>query len=82
LCFGNSTFFVLGKYVTPPRLNRSLDVEFTSGGPSLMRDTITNSGKLGLRLLEDLIALAAGGSVCANSLLIIALLDKDKISCQ
>lgn len=40
----------------------SLDVEFSSGGPSLTRDTLTNSGKLGLRLLEDLTALAAGGS--------------------
>lgn len=38
----------------------SKDVEFTSGGPSLMRGTLTNSGKLGLRLLEDLTALAAG----------------------
>ncbi|KAI5676523.1 hypothetical protein M9H77_07473 [Catharanthus roseus] len=36
--------------------------KFTSGGPSLMRGTLTNSGKLGLRLLEDLTALAAGGS--------------------
>lgn len=63
-------------------MNRSKDVEFTSGGPSLMRGTLTNSGKLGLRLLEDLTALAAGGSVCANLLLIIALFDKDKLSCQ
>lgn len=47
-----------------------------------MRGTLTNSGKLGLRLLEDLTALAAGGSVCANLLLIIALFDKDKLSCQ
>lgn len=31
-----------------------------------MRDTLTKSGKLALRLLEDLTALAAGGSVCAN----------------
>lgn len=30
-----------------------------------MRDILTNSGKLALRLLEDLTALAAGGSVCA-----------------
>lgn len=31
-----------------------------------MRETLTNSGKMGLRLLEDLTALAAGGSVCTN----------------
>lgn len=44
---------------------RSLEHEFISGGPSLMRETLTKAGKLGLRLLEDLTALAAGGSVCA-----------------
>lgn len=31
-----------------------------------MRETLTKAGKLGLRLLEDLTALAAGGSVCAD----------------
>lgn len=31
-----------------------------------MRETLTKDGKLGLRLLEDLTALAAGGSVCAG----------------
>ncbi|MCE3052171.1 hypothetical protein HAX54_051744 [Datura stramonium] len=40
----------------------SLEQEFSSGGPSLMRDILTKSGKLALRLLEDLTALAAGGS--------------------
>lgn len=30
-----------------------------------MKKTLTNSGSLGLLLLEDLTALAAGGSVCA-----------------
>ncbi|XP_059291369.1 uncharacterized protein LOC132044850 isoform X2 [Lycium ferocissimum] len=40
----------------------SLEQEFSSGGPSLMRDTLTKSGKFALRLLEDLTALAAGGS--------------------
>ncbi|KAM3287601.1 protein MON2 isoform X3 [Capsicum chacoense] len=40
----------------------SLEQEFPSGGPSLMRDILTKSGKLALRLLEDLTALAAGGS--------------------
>ncbi|KAI8555871.1 hypothetical protein RHMOL_Rhmol05G0207500 [Rhododendron molle] len=43
-------------------LNRSLEHDFISGGPSLMRETLTKAGKLGLRLLEDLTALAAGGS--------------------
>lgn len=30
-----------------------------------MREALTETGKLGLRLLEDLTSLAAGGSVCA-----------------
>ena len=30
-----------------------------------MKKTLTKSGNLGLLLLEDLTALAAGGSVCA-----------------
>lgn len=33
-----------------------------------MRENLTKEGKLGLRLLEDLTALAAGGSVCANKM--------------
>ncbi|GMP60726.1 hypothetical protein CsSME_00023471 [Camellia sinensis var. sinensis] len=40
----------------------SLEHEFISGGQSLMRETLTTAGKHGLRLLEDLTALAAGGS--------------------
>lgn len=42
--------------------SESLENEFVSGGPSLMRETLTKAGKLGHRLLEDLTALAAGGS--------------------
>lgn len=42
-------------------LSESLD-ESVSGRSSLMRETLTKVGKLGLRLLEDLTALAAGGS--------------------
>jgi hypothetical protein len=45
-------------------MNRSWEHEIVSRGQSLMRETLTNAGKLGLRLLEDLTALAAGGSVC------------------
>jgi hypothetical protein len=52
--------------MTDPSMNRSLENEFVSGGQSLMRETLTKDGKLGLRLLEDLTALAAGGSVCAG----------------
>ena len=37
-----------------------------SGDPT-MRENLSDVGKLGLRLLEDLTALAAGGSVCANN---------------
>ncbi|XP_075500953.1 uncharacterized protein LOC142539404 isoform X2 [Primulina tabacum] len=49
----------------------SLEKEVVSGGSSLMRDTLTESGKLGLCLLEDLTTLAAGGSAIwlrANSI--------------
>ncbi|XWS42471.1 hypothetical protein CRYUN_Cryun16bG0016700 [Craigia yunnanensis] len=44
--------------------NAELEHNFTSGKPSLIRETKTSVGKLGLRLLEDLTALAAGGSAC------------------
>lgn len=47
-------------------MNRSLEHEFASEGPSLRRETLTKAGTLGLHLLEDLTALAAGGSVCAR----------------
>lgn len=47
-------------------IHRSLDSGFVSGGPSSMRADLTKTGKLGLRLLEDLTALAAGGSVCVK----------------
>ncbi|CAI9102822.1 OLC1v1001167C1 [Oldenlandia corymbosa var. corymbosa] len=40
----------------------ALDLDFVSGSPSSTRGTLSTSGKLGLRLLEDLTALAAGGS--------------------
>ncbi|XP_020540275.1 protein MON2 homolog isoform X1 [Jatropha curcas] len=40
----------------------SLGHEPASGEKSLMREILTNAGKLALRLLEDLTALAAGGS--------------------
>ncbi|KAL8061656.1 hypothetical protein ABFX02_02G099900 [Erythranthe guttata] len=39
-----------------------LELEVISGGPSLMRETLTKPGKLGLCLLEDLTTVAAGGS--------------------
>ncbi|WOG82786.1 hypothetical protein DCAR_0101954 [Daucus carota subsp. sativus] len=40
----------------------SLEQEFISGGSPIMKKTLTKSGNLGLLLLEDLTALAAGGS--------------------
>lgn len=40
----------------------STEHEFVSGGSSSRRETLTNVGRLGLRLLEDLTAFAAGGS--------------------
>jgi hypothetical protein len=36
------------------------------GGRLTIRDTLSETGKLGLRLLEDLTASAAGGSVCVT----------------
>lgn len=52
-------------HISNPSMNRLLGHELVSGVPLLMREILTNTGKLGLRLLEDLTALAAGGSVCA-----------------
>ncbi|KAK3200540.1 hypothetical protein Dsin_023955 [Dipteronia sinensis] len=40
----------------------SSEHDIASGGPSSMRETQTKAGKIGLHLLEDLTALAAGGS--------------------
>ncbi|XP_071711861.1 uncharacterized protein [Rutidosis leptorrhynchoides] len=42
--------------------SKSLEEDFASLGKLKMRETPTKAGKLGLRLLEDLTALAAGGS--------------------
>ncbi|XP_058086558.1 uncharacterized protein LOC131233785 [Magnolia sinica] len=46
------------------RINRSMSLEgdFVSERLSALREGLTKAGKLGLRLLEDLTALAAGGS--------------------
>lgn len=58
--------------------SESWEHEIVSRGQSLMRETLTNAGKLGLRLLEDLTALAAGGSAIwlhVNSLQRIFALD-------
>lgn len=44
-------------------LSESFENEFVSGGLSLMRETLSKAGKLGLRVLEDLTALAAGNLV-------------------
>jgi len=46
-------------------MHSSLDHEIVSGSAPTMRENLTETGKLGLRLLEDLTSLAAGGSVCA-----------------
>ncbi|KAK6911442.1 Mon2/Sec7/BIG1-like, dimerization and cyclophilin-binding domain [Dillenia turbinata] len=40
----------------------TLEHDYISGGMSLKREVLTKAGQLGLRLLEDLTALAAGGS--------------------
>ncbi|WCJ43970.1 ARM repeat superfamily protein [Euphorbia peplus] len=66
--FGSGVYISRSSSVTGD-VNRSinhsefLEHEHTnSGEQSLMREILTNPGKLGLRLLEDLTALAAGGS--------------------
>lgn len=55
---------------------RSLEEDLASLEKLKMREIPTKAGKLGLRLLEDLTALAAGGSVCAifrlNYLLVVS----------
>ncbi|XP_019439975.1 PREDICTED: protein MON2 homolog [Lupinus angustifolius] len=64
-CFGGQlsrTSTVTGDVNCSINLSDSLDNESVSGGSSLMRETLTETGKLGLRLLEDLTSLAAGGS--------------------
>ncbi|PON87081.1 Mon2, dimerization and cyclophilin-binding domain containing protein [Trema orientale] len=43
-------------------INLSESLVHESGGSSLMRESLTKAGKLGLRLLEDLTALSASGS--------------------
>lgn len=45
-------------------VNRSFEHESVAGGSSAARENLTKTGKLGLRLLEDLTAIAASGSVC------------------
>lgn len=42
-------------------IHRSEEYDIVAGGPHLTRDSLTKAGILGLRLLEDLTALAAGG---------------------
>ncbi|XVE62867.1 hypothetical protein DITRI_Ditri06bG0154300 [Diplodiscus trichospermus] len=44
--------------------NSELEHKLAYGKPTLIRETKTSAGKIGLRLLEDLTALAAGGSAC------------------
>lgn len=59
-------------------ISESLENEFVSGGPSLARESLTKAGQLGLLLLEDLTALAAGGSATwlhVNSIQRIFMLD-------
>lgn len=57
-------------YFINPGMNRTLKNGSLSGG-SLKRETLTKDGRLGLQLLEDLTALAAGGSVCTYFKLLV-----------
>ncbi|KAJ4955381.1 hypothetical protein NE237_012164 [Protea cynaroides] len=57
------TYSVTGDVSRSINRSESLESEFFSGRPLVMRESLTEAGKLGLRLLEDLTALAAGGSV-------------------
>lgn len=56
------TSSVTGDVGRSMNLSESLEHDSDSGGPSSKRETLGKTGKLGLRLLEDLTALAAGGS--------------------
>ncbi|XP_048135952.1 protein MON2 homolog isoform X2 [Rhodamnia argentea] len=56
------TSSVTGDVGRSMNLSESLEHDFGSGGPSSKRETLSKTGKLGLRLLEDLTALGAGGS--------------------
>ncbi|KAK4768270.1 hypothetical protein SAY87_003411 [Trapa incisa] len=56
------TSSVTGDISRSINLSESFEQELGSGGPSPMRECMNQTGKLGLRLLEDLTALAAGGS--------------------
>ncbi|XP_054804330.1 uncharacterized protein LOC129307410 isoform X2 [Prosopis cineraria] len=63
--FGNQlsrTSSVTGDVNRSINLSDSLYHESFFGGPPFKRETLTETGKLGLRLLEDLTSLAAGGS--------------------
>ncbi|KAH9688322.1 ARM repeat superfamily protein [Citrus sinensis] len=59
----NHSEYVFVDLSTQNFVHQSLEHEFASEGPSLRRETLTKAGKLGLQLLEDLTALAAGGSI-------------------
>ncbi|KAE9589615.1 putative mon2, dimerization and cyclophilin-binding domain, guanine nucleotide exchange factor [Lupinus albus] len=64
-CFGGQlsrSSTVTGDVNHSINLSDSLDNESVSGVSSFTRETLTETGKLGLRLLEDLTSLAAGGS--------------------
>ncbi|XP_031404263.1 protein MON2 homolog isoform X3 [Punica granatum] len=56
------TSSVTGDVSRSINLSESFEQEFGNGGPLSTRETLGQTGKLGLRLLEDLTALAAGGS--------------------
>ncbi|XP_027363554.1 protein MON2 homolog isoform X2 [Abrus precatorius] len=64
-CFGGQlsrTSSVTGDVNRSINFSDSLDHESASGVPPVTRETLTETGKIGLRLLEDLTSLAAGGS--------------------
>lgn len=50
--------------MTSSAFDRSLENDYVPGLSEPLRENLSKSGKLGVRLLEDLTALAAGGSVC------------------
>ncbi|XP_058754253.1 uncharacterized protein LOC131627411 isoform X2 [Vicia villosa] len=56
------TYSITGDVNRSINISDSLDHESTCRGPPVVRETLTETGKLGLRLLEDLTSLAAGGS--------------------
>ena len=66
--------------VYAPVFDRSLENNHLSGSSEPLRENLSKSGRLGVRLLEDLTALASGGSVRALHLIFFSV-NKNFFTC-